>query len=540
MPSEVTAYIQTQAQTQTLQISNVSSESEAIPGVFDALMNEYALTEQDMPAIAETEDTTQLITFTSNHSFTQSVIDILAGRSENVNLPPEMPDTIGDITGKQKDSKSEIIDEVQSIISKVKAVISEKIGELKSENPEDINEIVSQILKDKTIPEETKNEIVKAVENFVRDFKDTEFNTVDVIRRLPKEHKVSASVDEPEPEIPREENEDEDENIAQDDTVEDVSVNIAGLAVIPNAETEHADTITKNESQTESQDTNHSVQIQSRNVSHEPKNVSQKAEAKPETESVNTESKFDEHIERPDSENRTSNQNGNTSGQEENSSEHEQTQDNNSGTQTVSRLRNDTRRTSAATSRTQNDRTDTNSNRTESHNTFQSFFEGVLTNRRNASRTSPLPLNLSQNQRESSYTLNSSQTLRDGMINVVRFIRADGMHKANVIVDPPALGRISVELTSSSSGVEASIKVASEQIRQLVQNQISELRMNLSQQGVQVAEFTVDVQQDNSNGNHQSNNEEGNRYRTFAFQEAEDDTEEFRIDLEEGLLYWVA
>ena len=66
-------------------------------------------------------------------------------------------------------------------------------------------------------------------------------------------------------------------------------------------------------------------------------------------------------------------------------------------------------------------------------------------------------------------------------------------------------GRISVELTSSSSGVEASIKVASEQIRQLVQDQLTQLRMNLSEQGVQVAEFTVDVQQDNQQGNGSQN-----------------------------------
>ncbi len=547
MPSEITAFLQTQAQAQTLQNSNVSSESEAIPGVFDELMNEYALTEEaateeNAIAIADTGDTTQLITFKGNNSFSQSVIDILAGRNENEDLPAEIREMIDDVANVLKDSGAKIQDEFQSIISKVKTVVSEKIGALKSEIPDDINELVSQILNDEAIPEETKNEIVKAVEDFVRSIKetdssdDTEFNIVDVIRRLPNEHKVFASIDEPKPEAPQKEDNDDDD-IAQDNTVEadDVSVSIAGLAVIPNAETEHADTVINSESQAELPHMNRN--IQSRNASHEPKTESPKADVKPDNESVKTESNFDEHIERTDSENGTSNQNGNTSGQEENSSGHEQTQDNNSGTQTVSRSRNDNRRASStSSSRTQNDRTDTSSNRTESHNTFQSFFEGVLTSRRNVSRTSPLPLNL----QTASYTLNQSQTLRDGMINVVRFIRADGMQKANVIVDPPALGRISVELTSGSSGVEASIKVASEQIRQLVQDQISELRMNLSQQGVQVAEFTVDVQQDNSNGNHQNNQDEGNRYRTFAVNEADDDTEEFRIDLEEGLLYWVA
>ena len=113
------------------------------------------------------------------------------------------------------------------------------------------------------------------------------------------------------------------------------------------------------------------------------------------------------------------------------------------------------------------------------------------------------------------------------------------MHKARVVVDPPALGRISVELTSGTSGVEASIKVSSEQIRQLVQDQLSELRMNLSQQGVQVAEFTVDVQQDNS-GSQNQQGQQNNPYMNFFADDEDSETEEFRIDLEDGLLYWVA
>ncbi len=177
-----------------------------------------------------------------------------------------------------------------------------------------------------------------------------------------------------------------------------------------------------------------------------------------------------------------------------------------------------------------------NNNRVESHSNFQAFFEGVLTSRRTLSQNSPNPLNLRAN-----LEFTPSANLRDGVVNVIRFIRADGVQKANIVIDPPALGRISVELSSNSSGVEASIKVASEQIRQLVQDQLNQLRMNLSQQGVQVTNFTVDVQQDNQQG--QGQNQNNNPYYN-AFNEAEDDsdleTEEFRIDLEDGLLYWVA
>ena len=108
-----------------------------------------------------------------------------------------------------------------------------------------------------------------------------------------------------------------------------------------------------------------------------------------------------------------------------------------------------------------------------------------------------------------------------------------------MIIDPPALGRISVELTSTTSGVEAALKVSSEQVRILVQSQITQIRMNLSQQGVQVTEFSVDVQQDNSQNNNNSG-QQNDRGQYFNFNQDDDESEEFRIDLEEGLLYWLA
>lgn len=184
-----------------------------------------------------------------------------------------------------------------------------------------------------------------------------------------------------------------------------------------------------------------------------------------------------------------------------------------------------------------------NNNRLEnSRQDFQSFFEGVLNNRRTASRTEAAPLNL---RPDNNYNYSRAETLRDGIINVVRFTRADGNYRANMIVDPPALGRITVELTSNTSGVEASIKVINEQVRQLVQDQITQLRMTLEQQGVQVTQFAVDVQQDNTGRQQDAEQQNGrNNRRTGAINaiDGADDTsaEEFRIDLNEGLLYWVA
>ncbi|MCR4819013.1 MAG: flagellar hook-length control protein FliK [Fretibacterium sp.] len=173
---------------------------------------------------------------------------------------------------------------------------------------------------------------------------------------------------------------------------------------------------------------------------------------------------------------------------------------------------------------------------------FQSFFEGVLSSRRTGA--SPAPMSLAPNTPDAAYAPRA-EVLRDGLVNVVRFVRADGVRRANVIVDPPALGRISVELTTSTSGVEASIRVSSEQVRQLVQDQISQLRITLEQQGVQVTQFAVDVQQDNGErqqGQGQPGQDGGRRRRgrVGTREEPEEAGDEFRIDLEEGMLHWVA
>ena len=134
--------------------------------------------------------------------------------------------------------------------------------------------------------------------------------------------------------------------------------------------------------------------------------------------------------------------------------------------------------------------------------------------------------------------------LEDGMQHVVRFLRTEGRQAASIIVDPPALGRIEIELVTIAKGVEASIKVSSEQVRQLVQDHITVLRNHLEQQGVHLGEFIVDLR-DNSKGSFGRNAfaENGNsRRRGFSVTEADGIEEEiptFGVDLEHGLLSWV-
>jgi flagellar hook-length control protein FliK len=212
---------------------------------------------------------------------------------------------------------------------------------------------------------------------------------------------------------------------------------------------------------------------------------------------------------------------------------------NNTGARTESRARADVQRRPGEARASDDERIPTERTNTANVRTdFQSFFEGVLSSRRTG--TTPAPMSLSYG---TAALPERSEMLSNGVTNVVRFVRADGLQRANIVIEPPSLGRVTVELTSSTSGVEASIRVSNEQVRQLVQDQISQLRMNLEQQGVQVTQFAVDVQQDNG-GQGQNSEQDGQRRhgrRVGAIEEAEETpVEEFRVDLEQGLLHWVA
>jgi flagellar hook-length control protein FliK len=171
---------------------------------------------------------------------------------------------------------------------------------------------------------------------------------------------------------------------------------------------------------------------------------------------------------------------------------------------------------------------------------FNQFFEGILARRSQTDTQLDVERpNILEFAREMPFSGNGA--LREGVDNVVRFIRMSGEQKASLTVDPPALGRLTVELTSNAAGLEASIKVSSEQVRQLVQDELAQLRWSLAQQGVQLTHFSVDVQQDDRR---QDPGQAGGRKRrtTGAGRDEEEgeDLTTFRVDLNEGLLYWIA
>lgn len=550
--ADLFAFIDVQAQAKpTQQKPNPSSNSSSKndnnskrAGFFDSLVNEYSASKDIKKDIkpVNTENTVKSetneseLTAFNGKLFSNSVIEVLADENSEELLNIENPaEVLKNSLGKVKDSMPEVLYDDGEL------KLSEEISEILAMNDEELNALLESLPED--LRSEVKNlinEINKVLENGsdMANIESSAEKLSDLILSAKHEDKIKPEVGgRLSAEKISEDDSDDDEEIKTDESQAELNAaNNAGLASIQNGAEKPADSSEPKTENAKNSDVveaeprkNSKVPVQNQNVQDENK---AEVQADPEQKFRNLIRERTEENSQNESENANQNQESDFN-QGENFFDRQQGSD----PHNQSRSRNDNRRISNDNSR-EYERNQTANNRTDTRNDFQSFFDGVLNSRGTSSANSSQPLNLRGNM-----NLNQSETLREGLTNVVRFIRADGVQKASVIIDPPALGRISVELTSSSSGVEASIKVASEQIRQLVQDQLTQLRMNLSEQGVQVAEFTVDVQQDNQfndNGNSQNQEQQDNRGNFTGVDETEDDTEEFRIDLEEGLLYWVA
>jgi flagellar hook-length control protein FliK len=139
------------------------------------------------------------------------------------------------------------------------------------------------------------------------------------------------------------------------------------------------------------------------------------------------------------------------------------------------------------------------------------------------------------------YPLRSGNKFGEGLLSVVELMNRDGSPEARIVVEPPALGRIDVALRTTSNGVEALFRVENEELKQMVQFQLDSLKTSLQAQGIHVSALTVDIR--NSEGQKDRSHGAPKRGRRAGPDGVEDDADEAvisRLDLENGLLYWVA
>ncbi|MCF4113990.1 MULTISPECIES: flagellar hook-length control protein FliK [Dethiosulfovibrio] len=156
----------------------------------------------------------------------------------------------------------------------------------------------------------------------------------------------------------------------------------------------------------------------------------------------------------------------------------------------------------------------------------------AVTNAQTATRSIPLPGR-------------GPEILPQGLAQVVRQVASDGTQRASIVVDPPALGRIEVEVHVTPSGMEASFKVDSVQVREMIKPQIPLLQDMLAQQGISASSVNVDVRQGDdrrSPWRDSIQSVKGRRGRTEDDDEVSEDSivTVARIDLERGMLQWYA
>jgi hypothetical protein len=142
------------------------------------------------------------------------------------------------------------------------------------------------------------------------------------------------------------------------------------------------------------------------------------------------------------------------------------------------------------------------------------------------------------------YLLDADNAFGDGVSSILQFMKNDGIDEARIVVEPPALGRVDVSLQATANGVEAVFKVDNESLKQLLQQQIDILKTSLEAQGIHVSSLAVDIRnkEEQRNRGDLYGTKTKNRVGGLDALEGEEEapTRLARIDLENGLLHWVA
>lgn len=139
------------------------------------------------------------------------------------------------------------------------------------------------------------------------------------------------------------------------------------------------------------------------------------------------------------------------------------------------------------------------------------------------------------------YSLRSGNKFGEGLASVVELMNRDGLPEARIVVEPPALGRIDVALRTTSNGVEALFRVENEELRQMVQFQLDSLKTSLQAQGIHVSALAVDIRNnEGQKGRYSGAPKKGRRVNLGDVGDDIAETKIARLDLENGLLHWVA
>jgi flagellar hook-length control protein FliK len=81
----------------------------------------------------------------------------------------------------------------------------------------------------------------------------------------------------------------------------------------------------------------------------------------------------------------------------------------------------------------------------------------------------------------------------NAIVRHARLMLGNGQSSATIVLEPPRLGKLKLEIVTENAKVAGKILVESKEVQDIIRNNLPELRQNLLQNGLQVESFDVQV-----------------------------------------------
>ncbi|WP_429843612.1 flagellar hook-length control protein FliK [Brevibacillus sp. FIR094] len=121
-----------------------------------------------------------------------------------------------------------------------------------------------------------------------------------------------------------------------------------------------------------------------------------------------------------------------------------------------------------------------------------------------------------------------TQQVTQLFVSKMQLTQHNGVHEARLILNPQALGKVDVTITSQNGVITAQFHAETQAGKEMLDNQLPQLRAALTQQGLQVDRLEVNQQQDTA-FNFQQQREQA-RQQQENRQQQEKDEQEFALD----------
>lgn len=115
-------------------------------------------------------------------------------------------------------------------------------------------------------------------------------------------------------------------------------------------------------------------------------------------------------------------------------------------------------------------------------------------------------------------------------VKQMNLTQVNGIHTAKLILNPQSLGQVDVTITSNNGVITAHFAAETRAGKEMLDNQLAQLRAALGQQGLQVERLEVTQQQQADSFNFQQQREQAKQQQQQPEQKQQDEQAEFLLD----------